>query len=64
MPTVQAKGKIRRRHQIAITEFQAWKKGHPKATRRECVEAFDRCVDFAQFAEIHEGCQEKDRQCP
>jgi len=43
----EAKAKQRVRHERAIALFKRWEKEHPKATKREKIETFDRIIDAA-----------------
>ena len=45
MATVEAKGKIRIRHEKAIVKFQRWLAENPDATRKQKVVMFDILVD-------------------
>lgn len=50
--TVQAKAKIKRKHEVAIEGFQKWKRKHPMATTQQCYDAFDRFVDSVELEKL------------
>lgn len=48
----EAKAKVRRRHEEAISAFLAWKEEHPKAKLARQVKIFDSFVDGAKLNEM------------
>jgi hypothetical protein len=55
----EAKGKIKRRHQHAIEQFEAWLKAHPNATHGQKFGMFNALVDSAA---LHVELQRHERK--
>lgn len=50
--TIQAKAKVKMRHERAIQAYIHWKKIHPNATTQQCYKAFDRYVDSEELEKL------------
>ena len=48
----EAKAKVRKRHNEAITAFRVWRQDHPKAKLHRQIQVFDSFVDGAYLKEI------------
>jgi hypothetical protein len=48
----EAKAKVRKRHDEAITAFVLWRETHPKAKLSRQVQVFDSFVDGAMLNEM------------
>jgi hypothetical protein len=48
----EAKAKVRKRHEEAISAFLSWKEAHPKAKLSRQFQVFDSYVDGAMLNEM------------